>query len=107
MNVTDLAALTAQTGDEFALFTRGSQRLIFRGNQYGVPLTKSELAGFKEQGFKFSGHSHPGTSDITLNASGFPGDREVLQIFNQQQSLILNSSGRRSVFDATIDRRVP
>ncbi|MET0052131.1 MAG: hypothetical protein ABW095_13775, partial [Candidatus Thiodiazotropha sp.] len=99
--------LTAQTGDEFALFTRGSQRLMFRGNQYGVPLTESELAGLKAQGFKFSGHSHPGTSDITLNASGTPGDRRVLEIFDQQQSLIVNSSGRRNVFDAATDRRVP
>ncbi len=107
VNVTDLAALTAQTGDEFALFTRGSQRMIVRGNQYGVPLTRSELAELQRQGFKFSGHTHPGTSDITLNASGTPGDREVLRIFNQQQSLILNSSGRRSVYDAATDRRVP
>ena len=64
VNVTDLSALIAQTGDEFALFTRGSQRLIFRGNRNGVPLTKAELLELKTQGFKFSAHTHPGTSDI-------------------------------------------
>jgi len=31
-------------------------------------------------------------------ASGIPGDRQVLQEFNQDSSLILNSMGRRSVF---------
>lgn len=33
---TDLAALTAHTGDEFALFTLGSRRIIVRGTERGV-----------------------------------------------------------------------
>ncbi|MDF3055777.1 MAG: Rhs-family protein [Gammaproteobacteria bacterium] len=62
IKVTDLAALTAQTGDEFALFTRGSQRLI--------------------------------------------SDRYVLELMKQERSLILNSSGQRSVFDQFDNYRV-
>ncbi len=31
-NVQDLATLTAKTGDEFAMFTLGSQRMIIRGD---------------------------------------------------------------------------
>ena len=30
--LSDLSALTAHTGDEFALFTKGKDRLIIRGN---------------------------------------------------------------------------
>lgn len=36
-------------------------------------------------------------------ASGFPGDRGSLKRFNQDRSLILNSVGRRSIFDAEND----
>lgn len=32
VNMADLSVLTAHTGDEFALFTRGKDRLIIRGN---------------------------------------------------------------------------
>lgn len=41
-----------------------------------------------------------------LNASGMPGDREVLQKFNQTRSLILNSAGRRNVFNVEHDRYI-
>lgn len=34
----DLSALTAHTGDEFALFTKGKDRLIIRGNSLMVNL---------------------------------------------------------------------
>ena len=51
-------------------------------------------------------HSHPGTSDNVLDASGKPGDRLVLELFEQKRSLILNSSGRRNVFDSNNNWRV-
>ena len=31
VNMSDLAALTAKTGDEFAMFTKGGERLVIRG----------------------------------------------------------------------------
>lgn len=46
-SMTDLAALTAATGDEFAMFTKGRERLIIRGNsaRLNVDTTQaSELA---------------------------------------------------------------
>ncbi len=106
ISITDLAALTARTGDEFALFTNGSQRLVVRGNARGVPIDRSELQSLSEQGYRWSAHTHPGTLDKHLDASGFPGDREVLRIFNQEQSVILNSSGARSVFNRTNNIRI-
>jgi hypothetical protein len=101
VSATDLAALTAATGDEFALFTRGSQRLIIRGNEIGVNLKLDYLTHLKDQGFRWSAHTHPSltTSSKFLEASG--GDRLVLQHLEQERSLILDSFGRRNIFDQT------
>lgn len=44
-------------------------------------------------------HVHPGTSDLVLHASGVSSDRQMLQLLEQERSLILNSAGRRNVFD--------
>jgi len=102
LNVRDLAALTAKTGDEFAMFTLGNRRLILRGNQEGIRI-KNILPKLQSQGWRWSAHTHPGTKDILLNASGFPGDRQVLELLNQERSLILNSTGRKNVFDMKHD----
>lgn len=79
------------TGDEFTMFTRGSQRLIIRGNNRGVDFTREQLGLLKKQGFRWSAHTHPNInfSRSILDASG--GDRSVLEIFEQDRSLILNS----------------
>jgi hypothetical protein len=99
VNMIDLAALTAKSGAEFAVFTLGAQRIIIRGDKKGVYIGDNRLAKIKAQGWKWSAHTHPGTTDIVLNASGFPGDRQVLLELNQERSLILNSAGRKNVFD--------
>lgn len=98
-SVSDLAALTAKTGDEFAMFTLGSRRLIVRGNKQGVSIGDKLLEKIKTENWKWSAHVHPGTSDLVLNASGIPGDRLMLATLEQEQSLILNSAGRRNVFN--------
>jgi hypothetical protein len=105
VSLTDLAALTAHTGDEFAVFTRGPQRLLIRGNPRGVRLTENELIALRNAGWKWSGHTHPGVADLVLDASG--GDRKVLEIFGQRQSVITNSRGARNVFDESDNRRIP
>ena len=101
VNVTDLAALTAHTGNEFAMFTRGSQRLIVRGNNKVVDLSPKKLKTLKEMGFKWSAHTHPVPntihSNIYINASD--GDRFALRILEQERSLILDDFGRRNIFD--------
>jgi RHS repeat-associated protein len=107
VKMNDLAALTAATGDEFAVFTRGSKRLVVRGDMRGVGLSVSELAALRDGGWRWSGHTHPGTGDIVLDASGRPGDRAVLDLLAQGRSLILNSRGARSIFDGFENVRVP
>ncbi len=96
VSMTDLAALTAKTGDEFAMFTRGSERLVVRGDERHVGIDFKSAAEFSTQGYKWSGHTHPGDSMIVLLSS--EGDREVLKAFNQDTSVIYNSVGLRQTF---------
>lgn len=102
-NVNDLAALTAKTGDEFAMFTLGSQKIIARGNFREVYLNPNLFEKLKVEGWRWSAHTHVGAKDLTLNASGNTGDRGILEILSQERSLILNSAGRRNVFDKEHD----
>lgn len=92
----DLAALTAATGDEFAMFTTGGRRLIIRGVPGSVPVTPDMARSLAGQGWRWSGHTHPGLDATVLRSS--PGDRAVLGAMGQGQSAILNSNGRYSVF---------
>lgn len=103
INLTDLSALTAHTGDEFALFTLGSRRMVVRGTARGLRIDDELSNKLLSQNWRWSGHTHPGLSDNVLTASGFPGDRHTLNLFNQERSVILNSAGRRNIFDLEND----
>ena len=94
--VTDLAALTASTGDEFAMFTTGGRRLVVRGGPTSVPIGVNRAQELSGQGWRWSAHTHPGTSDWVLQSS--PGDRAVLEAFGQGESVIYNSLGGRRRF---------
>jgi hypothetical protein len=74
-----------------------------RGNPKQVNFTQKLLSKIQMEGWRWSAHVHPGTKDIVLRASGIPGDRQALQVFDQSQSLILNSAGRRNIFNLTED----
>ena len=91
VNMKDLSALTAVTGDEFALFTKGSERLVVRGNSRSVNIDIGKAHKLSEQGYKWSGHTHPGVGKNCLVAS--PGDYEILKCFKQNVAYIYNSQG--------------
>ncbi|MDR2694382.1 MAG: hypothetical protein LBB74_09255 [Chitinispirillales bacterium] len=97
VSMNDLSALTAKTGDEFAMFTRGAERLVVRGNDERVDINTMSAAELSAQGYKWSGHTHPGGSDIDLLSSD--GDKAVLRAFNQDISVIYNSIGDYQTFD--------
>lgn len=99
INMIDLAALTAKTGDEFALFTKSGERMIVRGNRFMVAITPEEAHMLGEAGYSWSGHTHPGIDINSLQPSS--GDYAILNQFNQQQSLIYNSAGQYLVFERT------
>ena len=90
-SMTDLSALTAKTGDEFAMFTKEGNRLIVRGNTIKVNITLDEARELAAQGYSWSGHTHPGTDKNCLVAS--QGDIDILQCFPQLRSVIYNSVG--------------
>ena len=98
VNMSDLSALTAKTGDEFAMFTKGESRLIVRGNPKEVNIDPDAAKKLNQQGYKWSGHTHPGTTDYVLTASD--GDKAVLQCFDQDQSVIYNSLGHFRTFES-------
>lgn len=93
----DLAALSAATGDEFAMFTTGGRRLIIRGNATGVPIGAVEAEELAAKSWRWSSHVHP---DGTLRSS--LGDRAILKIFRDHnlnsKSSISDPYGRRFNF---------
>jgi hypothetical protein len=88
----DLAALTAKTGDEFAMFTLGSKRLIVRGDAVSVNINAVKAAEMNAQGYKWSGHTH--IKSIVPSE----GDKLILRQFNQSRSSIYNAEGQYNDF---------
>lgn len=97
VNMTDLSALTAKTGVEFAMFTKGNQRLIVRGNTIKTPVYLEEAKQLAREGYRWSGHTHPGTTSNCLVSS--KGDMGILRCFPQKRSIIYNSVGMFSEFE--------
>lgn len=89
ISMRDLSALTAETGCEYAMFTKGNERLIVRGNERMTNIGPEEAREMAGVGWRWSGHTHPGTDDLCLFASD--GDLRVLEAFMQKQSVIYNS----------------
>jgi hypothetical protein len=96
VNMKDLSTLTAETDVEFALFTKGSRRLVIRGNHRSVNVTPEIAQDLASQGYKWSGHTHPFVSGFTLIES--EGDVEILKFFKQKKSIIYNSLGEWYIF---------
>lgn len=96
VSMKDLSALTAKENCEFAMFTKESSRLIIRGNNSSVNIDVEKAKELHKQGYKWSGHTHPGTDRNCLIAS--KGDYKILETFNQKQSVIYNSLGQYLTF---------
>jgi len=96
VSMLDLSALTAKTGDEFAMFTLGNKRVVIRGDERSIVLPEKEVTKMIAQGYKWSGHTHPGGSGIALRASN--ADKVVLKAFKQKTSVIYNSVGQYQTF---------
>ena len=97
VKMTDLSALTAYTGDEFAMFTKGNDRLIIRGNSVSVNIDIEQARCLAKQGYRWSGHTHPGIDFNCLFSSD--GDRTILKQFKQKTSVIYNSKGQFLTFE--------
>jgi hypothetical protein len=89
VSMMDLAALTAQENVEFAMFTRGSERLIVRGDRWCVNINPLDAIVLSARGYKWSGHTHVGHNLVASY-----GDKKILGYFNQRRSAIYNSFGK-------------
>jgi SPP1 gp7 family putative phage head morphogenesis protein len=92
----DLAALTAENECEYALFTKGGRRMIFRGSKANAEVSEVQLKKLATEGWKFSGHTHPGRGHMVRLSS--QGDRNVLKLFKQERSVIYDSAGIYRIF---------
>lgn len=97
VNMHDLAALTAHTGVEFAMFTRKGSRLIIRGNEWMTNIDIETAKMLAAQGYRWSGHTHPGSDPLSLTASD--GDYAILTAFGYTQSVVYNSTGGFRIFE--------
>ena len=97
VNMADLAALTAYTGDEFAMFTKGNERLLIRGNARMVNISIDDAEQLAKEGYKWSGHTHPGVDFLSMQPSD--GDYAVLECFGQKNAVIYNSKGEFRTFE--------
>ncbi len=97
VNMADLSALTAKTGDEYAMFTKGTERLVVRGNATKVNIDVKTAVKLADDGYRWSGHTHPGIDDNCMIAS--PGDYIVLDCFKQKTSVVYNSKGQFRTFE--------
>ena len=97
MDVKDLAALTAATGHEFAIFTGASSKILVHGaTKWHIPHDAWQI--IKENQYEWTAHSHP--TFTVLRAS--PEDRETLKMFTwQEKSIIINLMGETLEFTAS------
>lgn len=97
VSMKDLSALTAETGCEFAMFTRKGKRLIIRGSEKDINIGIDDAKRMKAEGYKWSGHTHPGNGINVLLPS--QGDELVLQAFGQNIGCIWGETGNFMLFD--------
>jgi hypothetical protein len=96
VNMADLAALTAKTGVEYAMFTKGNERLVVRGDCNTVNVDVAEAKELNAQGYRWSGHTHVSIEMHDLIAS--PEDDLVLRQFRQNTSVIYGANGKHLTF---------
>lgn len=96
VNLKDIAALTAKTNVEYAVFTRKSERMVIRGAPDHVYITPEMAQSMAADGWRWSGHTHPGQGPNVKIAS--QGDVDVLKAFGQEYSVILDSTGKYEIF---------
>lgn len=71
VNMRDLSALTAETGCDYAMFTKGGERLIVRGNEWMTNISPEDAREMAAEGWRWSGHTCPGEEiNVRIASSG-------------------------------------
>ncbi len=97
----DLAYLSAATGDEFALLRGKNEDILYHGTKYHCPLEKSDtLMGLLlTNKLSLEVHTHPDRGRIIPSAD----DRSFLRYIGQKSSKIISSyTGKIMVFHANL-----
>lgn len=98
-SIYSLAALTAKTGDEFAMFAKGDVKIIVRGNKGGWTISKDLLRKIYDEQLRWTGHSHPTTVNLEASAD----DRRTLEQFKwQKKSTVVDLNGNTVEFTKNI-----
>ena len=84
------------------MFTKKKHRLIIRGDEVSVNVSKAYAKELRLQGYRWSGHTHPGMDDFCLVPSR--GDKEILNEFNQLCTAIYNSAGKWYILEKEVER---
>ena len=87
----DLSCLTAITGKEYSLFSRNDKQFLVVGTKKSINIDRELSSYLLENGFKWTGHTHVGTTIECLIPS--IADYETLEMFKQKRSVIFNSVG--------------
>ena len=97
IKINDLPKLAAVENVEFSLFTKRARRILVRGTYNETPIEPDLLVRLKEEGWKFSAHTHPVKHEAALKSS--PNDARFLQMLGQDRSVILSSNGLYKCFN--------
>jgi len=97
--MTDLAALSAVTGDEFAMFTKNGDRLLIRGDESRVYIGDARAEELSANGYRFSGHTHTKLYQNNMELTPSDGDYKILKYFDQKESVIYNVKGQYRTFE--------
>jgi RHS repeat-associated protein len=106
LRISDMTRLSAHERVEFALFTRGGQRILMRGDLNSVPFTPGMAKKWAQQGWRWSGHTHPVSGESPLVQSSWRrgSDQGVLWRFSQygrqRYSAVYDWGKRYRVFTA-------
>ncbi len=93
----DLAAFTAVTKAEFALFTKGKNVILLKGSYSSCTIPASLLQKLIDEKWIFTGHSHPTFTGLKASFA----DISVLKRFTwQKESRIIDLSGKTKPFTA-------
>ncbi len=97
----DLAALTAATGDEFALFKGDNGKIVIHGSSIKWNIPKDAWDEIERGHMIWVSHSHPTMTNLTES----PEDIDTLKMFTwQKKSTIIDLNGNTIEFDTDMQR---
>lgn len=93
ISLKDIAYLTAQTGDEFAVLTGKKEDILFHGIKNHCIFTADLCELLISGQYKLYGHSHPGERVPMASRD----DRETLKLIGQKKSRLVSAVTGREI----------